>query len=75
MIPTGGRILLLSEYKEILIFSVVPIPGDGGKCALFSGSVEIVASTGLFKRIMYENIQMEVQLYMRRRWKALQGQV
>ena len=30
------------RIKEIQIFSVVSIPGDGGKCALFSGIVEII---------------------------------
>ncbi len=55
--------LLYQKYqnKEIRIFGVVSIPGDGGKCALFSGIVEIIAVIGLFKRIMYRKLQMEVQ--------------
>ena len=40
--------LLYQKYqnKEIRIFGVVSIPGNGGKCALFSGIVKIIAATG-----------------------------
>ena len=53
--------MLLYQNKRDSDFSVVSIPGDGGKCALFSGIVEIIAVIGLFKRIMYRKLQMEVQ--------------